>query len=295
MEQSLDITNHFFSNRWIKILDEVTFFTKKSRLVWFRGQNNNGCINGLYPLLSGLFRLDFSVKKILEWEEISYKRFFENGYELHKTENEWDLLYLMQQYGVKTRLLDWSESFAVALYFATKDWDQKNPCTVWLLDPFQLNQTFHEFYELKSMPKTGSFLEERPHFKKTMALSPTMNTYRSMFQKGFFTLQGNTKKGLEQEEDGILLKQKALKHIEIDSDLTNDISMFLDLSGINQFTLFPDLGGLASYVNSWTTADLKKKSLQHDADYKNTSFIRQTPTGAAIWEENEGTYNRYSS
>lgn len=290
MKDQLDITHYFFSEKWLRLIDEVTFFSKRSRLVWFRGQNNNGSNNGQFPLLSGLFRQPMSVEKILEWEEISYKRFFENGYDLHKTDNQWDLLYLMQQYGVKTRLLDWSESFAVALYFATKDWDFTSPCSIWLLDPFRLNQTFHQVNELKSMPKTSSFLEERQNFKKTFALSPRMNTYRSMFQKGFFTLQGNTKQGLEEEMDGILLKEHILKHIRIEVDLRNDIEMFLDLSGINQLTLFPDLGGLASYVNQWTTADLMKKNVQSDAFYNGTKLLRQTSSGKVIWMEDENTY-----
>lgn len=291
MRKKIDISSHFFSDEWLKILDEVTFFTKKSRLVWFRGQNNSHSGNSRYPLLSGLFRLDFSIEKIIEWEEVSYKRFFEYGYDLHKCENEWDLLYLMQQYGVKTRLLDWSESFAVALYFATKNWNHNKPCSVWLLDPFKLNQSFHDLNELKSMPKSGSFLKERDSFKKTLALSPTMNTYRSMFQKGFFTLQGNTKLGLEEEEKGVLFKKKILKHIQLDRQLVSDIHMFLELSGINQFTLFPDLSGLASYVNQWTTADLEKKNMLTENTDEKVNFIRQSGDHSYKWSEDESTYH----
>ncbi len=196
----------------------------------------------------------------------------------------------MQQYGVKTRLLDWSESFAVALYFATKNWQRNKPCSVWLLDPIKLNLTFHNFGELKSMPKTGSFLKERINFNKTMALSPTMNTYRSLSQRGFFTLQGNTKNGLEDEENGILFKKKILKHIQIDCDLENDIDLFLNLSGMNQLALFPDLTGLAMYVNQWTTTELKKKRLQDESSYDNKEFFRDTSTGIVLWQEDEHMY-----
>lgn len=290
MNEKLDITNYFFSEKWLKILDEVTFFSKKSRLVWYRGQTNNGLENGRYPLLSGLFRQALTVVKILEWEEVSYKRFFENGFDLHKTENQWDLLYLMQQYGVKTRLLDWSESFAVALYFATNGWNLQNPCSIWLLDPFGLNRQFHDMEELKSMPKTSAFLDKRQELKKTMALSPRMNTYRSMFQKGYFTLQGNTKQGLEKENDGVLLREQILKHIQIDVELKNDVDIFLELSGINQFTLFPDLSGLASYVNQWTTTDLLKKKLQDDRNHRGSSLYRQTANGPILWQEDQNTY-----
>ncbi|EKN68369.1 FRG domain-containing protein [Schinkia azotoformans] len=290
MKNALDITNYFFSENWLKLLEEVTFFAKKSRLVWYRGQSNNASENGCYPLLSGLFRQSFSVEKILQWEELSYKRFFENGFDLHKTENQWDLLYLMQQYGVKTRLLDWSESFAVALYFATRNWDHKTSCSIWLLDPFRLNRIFHNLDELTSMPKTIDFLEARKEFQKTMALSPRMNTYRSMFQKGYFTLQGNTKQGLEEEENGVLLRERILKHIKIDVELRNDVELFLELSGINQLTLFPDLGGLASYVNQWTTTDLMKQKFLKDTNDQNSKLFRQTSSGKIEWKEDENTF-----
>jgi hypothetical protein len=142
------------------------------------------------------------------------------------------------------------------------------------------------------MPKTNDFLEQRQKFKKTLALSPRMNTYRSMFQKGYFTLQGNTKQGLEEEENGVLLQERILKHIKINVELRNDVEMFLELSGINQLTLFPDLGGLASYVNHWTTTDLMKQKLLNDTNYKDSKLFRQTSLGKIEWREDESTFLR---
>lgn len=286
----LDVTNCFFSKEWMEILDEITFFAKMSRDVWYRGQNNNESKEFPYRLISGLFRLNLSIEEILDWEEISYKRFRENGYDLHKTENEWDVLYLMQQYGVKTRLLDWSESFAIALYFATKSWNGQNDCSIWLLDPYRLNQTFHGSYELKSMQREVSFLETRQDISKTMALSPNTNTYRSMSQKGYFTIQGNSKCSLEEEEDQILFKHKALKHIRISPNLKNDVEMFLELSGINHFTLFPDLDGLAKFINDWTTEDVHKKNTNKLKEITESNMIRKKEDGYQSWKEDEHTY-----
>jgi hypothetical protein len=64
-------------------------------------------------------------------------------------DDDWDILFAMQHYGTPTRLLDWTEVFGVALYFAiigideTKRTDEKGrkippPC-VWLLNPYRLN------------------------------------------------------------------------------------------------------------------------------------------------------------
>lgn len=250
---------HAFSQKWIDILEKVTHFSAQSRMVWYRGQNNNHASHDDYKLKSGLFRLDFSIEELLEWEYISFKRFMENGFDLHKTENEWDLLYMMQQYGLKTRLLDWSESFAVALYFATRHWDEKKYCSIWLLDPYRMNHLFHDRNELFTMTRNSSFLERQSTFEKSLALSPYVNTTRGMSQKGYFTLQGNTKLGLEEEAKMQLYEQGMLKHIKLDPDVSGDIALFLELSGVNHFTLFPDLSGLASYVNQWATEEIKKR------------------------------------
>jgi hypothetical protein len=249
-----------FSKRWIEILEEVTQFSHQSQKVWYRGQNNNRAEKEHdYKLRSGIFRLNFDLEHILEWEYISFKRFMENGFDIHKTENEWDLLYIMQQYGLKTRLLDWTESFAVALYFATKHWDEENECSVWLLDPYRMNTEFHGQNELISMSRKSSFIHARDQFDKSLALSPYVNTTRGMSQKGFFTLQGNTIIGLEEEENHSLVSKGILKHIKLEPELKPDIAMFLELSGINHFTIFPDLTGLASFVNQWATEVIYKK------------------------------------
>ena len=50
-------------------------------------------------------------------------------------------LTLMQHYGLPTRLLDWSESPLVALYFAlSSDRDAKTDAAVWVLNPMKLNK-----------------------------------------------------------------------------------------------------------------------------------------------------------
>lgn len=240
-----------YSQRWIEILNEVKDFSSGKPVVWFRGHGKHDS----FKLKSGLFREELPyMEDYLNSELQKYQEFLYLGHLDHK-DTDWNLLYLMQHYGVKTRLLDWSESFVTALFFAYINWSVKdgeeNAC-VWMFNPTYLNELtrestglylpFDDHYE--------NYLEFRPSFSNnSVALFPVRNTKRIVAQQGVFTLQGNTILSLDQEHDGLLLDEDLIK-IMLTKDLYSDVQCYLRHAGVSHYTLFPDLEGLAKYVNS---------------------------------------------
>ncbi len=99
------------------LLAELAQFYGKissDEVVWFRGH-----VSSQFTLLPSLARSPQG----LEREHLLVKRFKQNAYPFRHLppQSEWEWLFLMQHYGVPTRLLDWTESPLVGLYFAVSD------------------------------------------------------------------------------------------------------------------------------------------------------------------------------
>lgn len=234
-----------FSNEWVDILNQVNKFSKTT--AWFRGHGSHE-----YKLNSGLFRLELKdLKAYKNAEVILYRKFLNLGH-LHHNESDWNLLYIMQHHGVITRLLDWSESFGAALFFAYNEWKRGEKASVWMLHPTDLNMLSVGKTQYKMPRETETYEDLLFNYKfedSSVALFPLRNSDRMVAQQGVFTLQGNSMVPLDQEHGGVLVDSGDLVEIVLTESLREDVTKYLQLSGINHYTLFPDLDGLAKEVN----------------------------------------------
>jgi hypothetical protein len=104
-----------------------------------------GCGKATYTLLPSLYRhpKKKDVAELIELEGSILTRFRHRSipYQERPPGGDWELLFLMQHFGVPTRLLDWTENPFIALYFAITSAENSRikgafieDAAVWILD-----------------------------------------------------------------------------------------------------------------------------------------------------------------
>ena len=154
------------------------------------------------------------------------------------------MLFVMQHHGVPTRLLDWSESFASALFFALGP--KPNDVDVWFLDPYAFNRAtsgMDEILDVNANLKHSYaeyFVDRKvtPEWMDAVAIYPRRRSPRLAGQAGTFTLH-STAAPLD------TLAHPGLTRFTMSAAGWEEARRYLQLAGINDFALFPDLDGLA--------------------------------------------------
>ena len=174
----------------------------------------------------------------------------------HNTKDSFDWLFQMQHYGVPTRLLDWSESPLVALYFAVENPAHSNfDAALWALKPTELNKAAnidskHEEFFIPSTEgvELGSYSVESLDQNKSLKLSPiatiaTRNNSRIQAQHGVFTIHHNENIAIENVKD----QSHVIKYV-IPKNRKSHILNQLSLLGITKFQLFPELASIGDIL-----------------------------------------------
>lgn len=227
-----------------------------------------GASDARRPLLTSLDRLGgiMPPHSKVELEEHILRNFIRYSrphLDAARPHDEWELLIAAQHHGVPTRLLDWTYSPLVAAFFATRPTpeDASADRVVWRLDW----QRVHRHFRLPPLALLVDDLDrafgnggDSSPFKLFAArrepfacmLEPPSLDSRIVAQAATFTFMSSTRQSFDAflEEHGL---SDVLTRFIIPAGEVGRLRDQLDLVGIDERRLFPDLDGVASAIQRY--------------------------------------------
>lgn len=227
-----------------------------------------GSSNASFPLLTSLDRLGGSTGAHAksDLEEHILRNFIRYSRPYLGTEpvNDWEQLVSAQHHGVPTRLLDWTYSPLIATFFATRPLDnhEERERAVWRLDWKRV----HEKFELPGLSlliedlqelfgKDGGFtpwtlMRRGARHDFAALLEPPSLDERIVSQAAVFTVCSDKTRPFDQflERHGL---GDSLHKFIIPALEVGRFRDQLDLVGIDERRLFPDLDGVAAAIRRY--------------------------------------------
>lgn len=234
--------------------------------LWYRGESDKS--KELVPSIAR--RHEYGGKSIdgfgREQERDLLHRFRRRAYPyVGRILDEWEALFLARHHGLPTRLLDWTASPLVALYFACSE-KPCEPATLWGIaripeetndpDMLRIAMSNHwqdspfRLFESENMSIGNGITDDA-----VKILHPFYNSPRIVAQSGVFTFHSNPKTKLDAYKNKLFRRDrldiKCLIHWDIKAEAKKEILRELDRVAINRRTVYPDLDGLAKGL--WET------------------------------------------
>lgn len=228
-------------------LDAFSFIKSATEPFWFRGHAKYS-----YKVMPSALRYDTSEernKALALFNE--FRRYAE--YRLDKAPAASDKLkwlQLAQHFGLPTRLLDWTQSAVVALYFACCSQPGEDGLVL-VLNPADLNKETH-YKEPRVFDATADagiidpYLsfgpDEVPSGEKAIAIYPSWNSQRIIMQQGAFTLPGSKQFELTSLQASSLVALPILKQVK------KELMRELAIVGVTRMSIFPEHEHLCTYL-----------------------------------------------
>jgi hypothetical protein len=248
------------------ISDFMQFVERRTSVHWYRGCGNAG-----HTLVPSLYRHPSIVNpdELLKLEVETIKRFRQRSIPYLAaplSESDLDVLFLMQHFGVPTRLLDWTENPYIALFFALTDAKYtvagstvtyNTNAVIWVLEPASWNSkavAFDPPVGIVSPPNDDALNGYLPRKDTThrkadpVALYGSYNSPRIVAQRGAFCLFGKSTKPMEATYVDGGYPQDSLMKLEIPANNIGPLLTSLGRIGITDSGVYPDLPGLAMEI-----------------------------------------------
>lgn len=220
-----------------------------NELFWWRGQSDS-----TWTLQPALFHKGFNLN-----ESSMHVRFANYAKVRYKDAPpiidypSW--LFLMQHYGLPTRLLDWTQSPLVALHFAVKNLIRHNvDGVIWGISPTRLNNNtvsipaiLNPSHKLVNPVIHAAWKVEKPQESKidAIAISAQHIDVRQMIQSSEFTIHGKNT-----DLQNLASASEFLVKIIIPSSYKLGFKELLNAFHINDSYLFPDLEHLSKQLRT---------------------------------------------
>ena len=152
----------------------------------------------------------------------------------------------MQHYGAPTRLLDWTKSFYVALYFAVSN----HPNVAGSVHVANVSNMMTRGTIGKPLQKPEDFLRYSNDPPFPILYPPNFDFERGIVQQGLFVMPSRLLCDHDKMyEDALSSTSSPLKKIVIPSNLKQTLLAQLVLMNVTPATLFPGLAGVAKSIH----------------------------------------------
>jgi len=239
----------------IESIGDLTSFVKQKTIEtnkkwWFRGHAESS-----WKLQPSLWRDYNKNQESYMVHEFQFKaRTRTTNYPPEKDNSGW--LSIMQHHGLPTRLLDWSKSPLVALYFATEYGQRhkkvtiKEDACIWAICPAELNKYFNHEYLIYPLngERPSDFVKQAFYIdddsnKGVIAVSSIESNGRMLMQQSAFTVHSE-----HAPLEDVFKTDKWLIKLEIPQELIPEIAIELEINGLTLSNIYPDLDNLATEI-----------------------------------------------